>query len=159
MSQEIREKALSAAVATAAELGADAVIAAAKQFEAYILGNVKNAPAAIAATAAKAPTTAKSAPTGKAPIATSAASASPSKPAAKTAPKKAEVDPDAKKLVGDKVNELLRANKRDEAVALLGSFDGAQSATGIVSQGDEVVQAFMAGADEILSAESGSLAD
>ena len=140
MSQEIREKALSAAVATAAESGADAVIAAAKQFEAYILGT--------ATTAAK--------PAAAKPAAAKPAAATAAKPAAT---KKAEVDPDAKKLVGDKVNELLRANKRDEAVALLGSFDGAQSATGIVSQGDEVVQAFLTQADEILNAESGSLAD
>ena len=134
MSQEIREKALSAAVATAAESGADAVIAAAKQFEAYILGTAKSATPA----AAK-------------PAATTAA-----KPAAA---KKAEVDPDAKKLVGDKVNELLRANKREEAVALLGSFDGAQSATGIVAQGDEVIQSFLTQADEILTAAEGGLAD
>ena len=134
MSQEIREKALSAAVATAAESGADAVIAAAKQFEAYILGTAKVATPA----AAK-------------PAATTAA-----KPAAT---KKAEVDPDAKKLVGDKVNELLRANKREEAVALLGSFDGAQSATGIVAQGDEVIQSFLTQADEILTAAEGGLAD
>ena len=134
MSQEIREKALSAAVATAAESGADAVIAAAKQFEAYILGTAKSATPA----AAK-------------PAATTAA-----KPAAA---EKAKVDPDAKKLVGDKVNELLRANKREEAVALLGSFDGAQSATGIVAQGDEVIQSFLTQADEILTAAEGGLAD
>ena len=134
MSQEIREKALSAAVATAAESGADAVIAAARYFEAYILGTAKSATPA----AAK-------------PAATTAA-----KPAAA---EKAKVDPDAKKLVGDKVNELLRANKREEAVALLGSFDGAQSATGIVAQGDEVIQSFLTQADEILTAAEGGLAD
>ena len=152
MSQEIREKALSAAVATAAESGADAVIAAAKQFEAYILGMAKSAtPAAAkpAATTAAKPAAAK--PAAAKPAATTAA-----KPAAT---KKAEVDPDAKKLVGDKVNELLRANKREEAVALLGSFDGAQSATSIVAQGDEVIQSFLTQADEILSAAEGGLAD
>ena len=153
MSQEIREKALSAAVATAAESGADAVIAAAKQFEAYILGTAKVAtPAAAkpaATTAAKPPVAAK--PAAAKPAATTAA-----KP---VAAKKAEVDLDAKKLVGDKVNELLRANKREEAVALLGSFDGAQSATGIVAQGDEVTQSFLTQADEILSAAEGGLAD
>ena len=152
MSQEIREKALSAAVATAAESGADAVIAAAKQFEAYILGTAKVAtPAAAkpAATTAAKPAAAK--PAAAKPAATTAA-----KPAAA---EKAKVDPDAKKLVGDKVNELLRANKREEAVALLGSFDGAQSATGIVAQGDEVIQSFLTQADEILTAAEGGLAD
>ena len=158
MSQEIREKALSAAVATAAESGADAVIAAAKQFEAYILGTATTAakPAAAKPAAAKPAATTAAKPAAAKPAAAKPAAATAAKPAAT---KKAEVDPDAKKLVGDKVNELLRANKREEAVALLGSFDGAQSATGIVAQGDEVIQSFLTQADEILTAAEGGLAD
>ena len=151
MSQAIREKALSAAVTVAGAQGEDAVISAAKAFAAYIIGGT--APAAKPAAAKPEAKPAAAKPAAK-PAAPAAKPATP-KPAAKP-----EVDPDAKKLVGDKVNEMLRANKRDEAVALLASFDGAQSATGIVSQGDEVVQAFLAQADEILSTEgSETLAD
>jgi hypothetical protein len=81
------------------------------------------------------------------------------KPAAAKPVVNAEVaDVDLKKLVGDKVNELLKANKRTEAVDLLASFDS-QSASGIVSQGEDVITAFMTQADEILASAEGGLAD
>ena len=152
MSQEIREKALGAAVAVAGPLGDDAVVSAATKFAAFLMGGT--APA-VTKPATK-PVVEKAKPVTAAP----AEKAKPvaAKPAAQVAAKP-EINPDAKKMVGDKVNELLRANKREEAVALLASFEGAQSATGIVSQGEEVVQAFMAQADEILSAAAEGLAD
>ena len=166
MSQEIREKALSAAVAVAAAEGVAAVVAAAQKFEAYITGGAAS-PKASAPTSAspKTTTSGASAPAAKPAANTKAAPGSAttaSKPAkAASAPKKDEVDPDAKKMVGDKVNELLKANLREEAVALLASFGEATSATGIVKQGDEVTGAFMEQADALLTAaaEAGGLAD
>ena len=153
MSQEIREKALGAAVTIVGGASdADAVVEAAKKFATFLLGGV---PASAPAKAPAQPAATKTA-TAPAKVAKTAAKPAETKPAA---PKKDEVDPDAKKMVGDKVNEMLKANKRDEAVALLASFADATSATGIVKQGDEVIQAFMEGADAILSADSGSLAD
>ena len=152
MSQEIREKALGAAVTVAGSLGDDAVVEAAKKFATFLLGGAQvSAPAKVPAQPAATKTA-----TAPAKVAKPAAKPVETKPAAS---KKDEVDPDAKKMVGDKVNEMLKANKRDEAVALLASFADATSATGIVKQGDEVIQAFMEGADAILSADSGSLAD
>ena len=152
MSQEIREKALSAAVQVLGQsAGIAGVIAAAKQLEAYIASGASAAPK-------ETPKAAE--PKSAAKVEPKAAPAT--KPAAKpeAKPEKAKaLDPDAKKLVGDKVNELLKANKRDEAVALLASFDGAASATGIVVQGDEVIQAFLAGAEEILASSEGGLAN
>ena len=152
MSQEIREKALGAAVTVAGSLGDDAVVEAAKKFATFLSGGV---PASAPTKVPAQPAATKTA-TAPAKVAKPAAKPVETKPAA---PKKDEVDPDAKKMVGDKVNEMLKANKRDEAVALLASFADATSATGIVKQGDEVIQAFMEGADAILSADSGSLAD
>ena len=152
MSQEIREKALGAAVTVAGSLGDDAVVEAAKKFATFLLGGAQvSAPAKVPAQPAATKTA-----TAPAKVAKPAAKPVETKPAA---PKKDEVDPDAKKMVGDKVNEMLKANKRDEAVALLASFADATSATGIVKQGDDVISAFMEGADAILSADSGSLAD
>ena len=152
MSQDIREKALGAAVAVVGSLGDDAVVEAAKKFATFLLVGV---PASAPAKAPAQPAATKTA-TAPAKVVKPAAKPVETKPAA---PKKDEVDPDAKKMVGDKVNEMLKANKRDEAVALLASFADATSATGIVKQGDEVIQAFMEGADAILSADSDSLAD
>lgn len=165
MSQEIREKALGAAVAVAATSGEDAVISAAKKFEAYIIGGTASPKASSAGTSASAKTSPSAAPAQAAtkPATTKTASGSAttaSKPAkAASVAKKDEVDPDAKKLVGDKVNELLKANKRDEVIALLASFAEATSATGIVKQGDEVIAAFMEQADALLAVDEGSLAD
>jgi hypothetical protein len=158
VSQEIKEKALDAAV----RLGGNAktVVEAAEAFAAFLGGATPpkgpSAKAATAATAVKETTTAKSAPTGKAPTNTSAASA---KAVAKPVTKKDEINPDLKKMVGDKVNELLKADLRDQAVDLLASFEGATSATGIVKQGQEVVDAFLAGADELLASTTESIAD
>lgn len=163
MSQEIREKALDAAVRLGGPL--KGVVEAAEAFAAFLGGAAapkgQSAATATAGTAAKATTTAKSATTGKVPTNTSAASASPSKPATKPAAKKDEIDPDLKKMVGDKVNELLKADLRDQAIDLLASFEGATSATGIVKQGQEVVDAFMEQADALLTAaaEAGGMAD
>ena len=152
MSQEIREKALGAAVTVAGSLGDDAVVEAAKKFATFLSSGAQvSAPAKVPAQPAATKTA-----TAPAKVAKPAAKPVETKPAA---PKKDEVDPDAKKMVGDKVNEMLKANKRDEAVALLASFADATSATGIVKQGDDVISAFMEGADAILSADSGSLAD
>ena len=137
-------------MAVAGPLGDDAVVSAATKFAAFLEGGT--APA-VTKPATK-PVVEKAKPVTAAPV-------EKAKPVAAKhlrAAAKPEINPDAKKMVGDKVNELLRANKREEAVALLASFEGAQSATGIVSQGEEVVQAFMAQADEILSAAEG-LAD
>jgi hypothetical protein len=58
------------------------------------------------------------------------------------------------KIVGNKVNELLKANKRAEAVALLETFDGAKSASGILKQGPDVIKAFLDDADEILAGDT-----
>ena len=132
----------------AGSLGDDAVVEAAKKFATFLFGGV---PASAPAKAPAQPVATKTA-TVPAKIAKPAAKSAETKPAA---PKKDEVDPDAKKMVGDKVNEMLKANKRDEAVALLASFGDATSATGIVKQGDDVISAFMEGADAILSADSG----
>lgn len=57
------------------------------------------------------------------------------------------ISPDAVKA---KVDELLKANKRNETIALLFSFDGAKAASGINAQGQEVMAAFIEQADEIL---------
>src|ERR1700677_4552819 len=165
MSNDNRAQALAGAISVAAKDGADAVVSAATKFLACLDGAAS--PKVFAGTSASAKATTSTAPaqTASKPTATKPASGSAttvSKPV-KTAsvPKKDEIDPDAKKLVGDKVNELLKANLREEAVALLASFGEATSATGIVKQGDDVIGAFMEGADALLTAaaESGSLAD
>jgi len=163
VSQEIREKALDAAVRLGGPL--KGVVEAAEAFAAFLGGAA--APKASAATSTLAPAAKSSAPALAAtkPATTKVASGSattaskPAKPA--SAAKKDEIDPDLKKMVGDKVNELLKANLRDQAVDLLASFEGATSATGIVKQGQEVVDAFMEQADALLTAaaEAGGIAD
>jgi hypothetical protein len=50
------------------------------------------------------------------------------------------------------LDSLLKANKRKEAIALLGSFEKATNVTGIVAQGGEVMAAFVEKANEILLA-------
>jgi hypothetical protein len=164
VSQEIREKALGAAVTVAGSLGDDAVVEAATKFATFLAGNASPKASAGTSTSPKTTSSAASAQAVSKPATTKVVSGSfttGSKPAKTASVSKAtpEVDPDAKKMVGDKVNEMLKANKRDEAVALLASFADATSATGIVKQGDDVISAFMEGADAILSADSGSLAD
>ena len=152
MSQEIREKALDAAVRLGGPL--KGVVEAAEAFAAFLGGAA--APKASAGSPPAKLTKTES--TVKA--ATTVAKAE--KPvAAKPTPKKDEIDPDLKKMVGDKVNELLKADLRDQAVDLLASFEGATSATGIVKQGQEVVDAFMEQADALLTAaaEAGGMAD
>ena|SRR5579863_9485157 len=48
------------------------------------------------------------------------------------------------------IESMLKANKRKEAIALLASFNGAKSKTSIIEQGEEVMQKFLDGAEEIL---------
>jgi hypothetical protein len=153
MSENNRAQALAGAVSIGGN--GDTVVANAAAFLAFLEGSASpKAPKAQVATSATAAATTKATST---PSTTEPkSSAKPAKPAAKEAAPKA---PDSKKIVGDKVNELLKANQRDAAVKLLDSFDGAQSASGIVSQGQEVIDAFMAGADEILASAEGGLAD
>ena len=50
------------------------------------------------------------------------------------------------------VDSMLKANKRDEAIALLASFDGAKSASAISEQGADVMAQFIEQANEILLA-------
>lgn len=74
---------------------------------------------------------------------------SPKAEAPKAEPKKA-AEPDPKELVGKAIEKLLKAGKRDKAVALLGTFNGAKSASGVLEQGVDAVSAFLAGAEGIL---------
>ena len=151
MSQEIREKALDAAVRLGGPL--KGVVEAAEAFAAF-LGGAAAPKVTVEKTTTK-PVSEKAKPVTQ-PVTEKA------KPvAAKPAAKKDEIDPDLKKMVGDKVNELLKADLRDQAVDLLASFEGATSATGIVKQGQEVVDAFMEQADALLTAaaEEGGMAD
>lgn len=164
MSQEIREKALAASLTYVGLLiknQADYdVVKIASTFADYIAGNNDNEPAPekTKPTGAKAPV--EKPATEKAKPVTKPA-AEKAKPVTAKAPKKDEVNPDLKKMVGDKVNECLKANLRDPIVDLLASFDGAQSATGIVLQGQEAIDSFMEQADSLLAAaaEEGGLAD
>lgn len=48
------------------------------------------------------------------------------------------------------VDGMLKANRRDDAIALLASFNGAKSASDITKQGQEVMAEFIAKAEEIL---------
>lgn len=157
MSQEIREKALSAAVTVAGTLGHQAVIQAAFAFETYLDG-VEDTAVPVKPTATK-PLAEKPAAEKIKPVTKPAVEKA--KPVTKPATKDNAIDPDAKKMVGDKVNELLKANLRDQVVDLLASFDGAQSATGIVTQGQSVIDSFIEQADALLAvgAEEGGLAD
>ena len=151
MSQEIREKALDAAVRLGGPL--KGVVEAAEAFAAF-LGGAAAPKATVEKTTTK-PVSEKAKPVTQ-PVTEK------TKPvAAKPAAKKDEIDPDLKKMVGDKVNELLKADLRDQAVDLLASFEGATSATGIVKQGQEIVDAFMEQADALLTAaaEAGGMAD
>lgn len=60
---------------------------------------------------------------------------------------KNEVTPEQVKAALDK---LLKANKRDAAIALLKSFEGAASVSGITEQGQEAMVSFIDQANEIL---------
>lgn len=48
------------------------------------------------------------------------------------------------------VDGMLKANRRDDAIELLASFNGAKSASDITKQGQEVMAAFIEKAEEIL---------
>lgn len=151
---EIREKALAAAVQLGG--GAMTIVQAAAMFADFLEGPAKDAkdaqpgpepsPEPKSRTAEK-PTTEKAKSVTK-----------PAVEKAKPVAKPNEIDPDLKKLVGDKVNELLKANLREQAVELLGSFE-ATSATGIVKAGKETVDSFMEQADALLNGAAGNLAD
>jgi hypothetical protein len=146
VSQELREKALDAAV----RLGgtAEAVVKAAGAL--YLFLN----PVGNSVDVTYSPKAGKAEAKPKAAVA--------EKPATKpsvVAPKKDEINPELKKMVGDKVNELLKADLREQAIALLATYEGATSATGIVKQGQEVVESFMAGADALLENAAGGMAD
>ena len=158
MSQEIREKALDAAVRLGGPL--KGVVEAAEAFAAFLGGAAAPKANAPKTTAAKAK---PAAPASNGKVCHLKLSTEKAKPVATkpAAPKKDEIDPDLKKMVGDKVNELLKADLRDQAIDLLASFEGATSATGIVKQGQEVVDAFMEQADALLTAaaEAGGIAD
>lgn len=169
MSQEIREKALDAAIklAIGGNTDAEAVIAAAEQLAFFITGAPPAAKTASPKASVPTKTETKTEVEKAKPVTKPAAekakpvATKPAKPVATKPAKKAEADPDLKKAVGDKVNELLKANLREQAVDLLASFDGATSATSISLQGPEAVESFIAQADELLSAttEEGNLAD
>jgi hypothetical protein len=162
MTTDFRAQALAGAIQVDSANGAKAVVDTANKFLAFLEGKTAGAPVSAPAKEATPPAATK---TAVAPVKDAKPAAE--KPAAKaaakpSAPKKDEVDPDAKKMVGDKVNELLKANLREEVVALLASFGEATSATGIVKQGDEVIGAFMEQADALLTAAAevgSSLAD
>jgi hypothetical protein len=145
VSQELREKALDAAV----RLGgtAEAVVKAADALYAFLTGDTVKP-----ATKVGAPVKAEAKPK------TAVAEKPTAKPAAPVA-KKDEIDPELKKMVGDKVNELLKADLREQAVTLLANYEGATSATGIVKQGQEVVESFMAAADALLEGATTGIAD
>jgi hypothetical protein len=90
----------------------------------------------------------------QAPVASTTKAEKPVKAAAKVAaPKVEEVAPPAGPSAADveaRIDSMLKANKRKEAIALLASFNGAKSKTGIIEQGAEVMAAFVEGADAIL---------
>ena len=48
------------------------------------------------------------------------------------------------------IGDMLKANKRKEAIGLLASFNGAKSKTGIIEQGADVMAAFVEQAEAIL---------
>lgn len=48
------------------------------------------------------------------------------------------------------INKMLKANKRNAAIALLGSFDGATNAPTLQAQGSDVMSAFITKAEDIL---------
>lgn len=131
MSQETRAAALAQAVIYCKDRPAVEILPLAATFNDFIEGNDKQSEPVKAATKVEKPAKIKTEP--------------------KPEPKKVEVD--YKKVVGDKVNELLKANKRSEAVELLASFNGAKSASGVIDQGEEAIQAFLVGADAILMTE------
>jgi len=63
------------------------------------------------------------------------------------------VEPVAESLepkVEKAIESMLKANKRKEAIALLASFNGAKSKTSLIEQGEEAMQKFLDGAEEIL---------
>jgi hypothetical protein len=74
------------------------------------------------------------------------------KAAPKIEPKVEKPAVDNIKMVSDKINELLKANKRPETVALLATFNGAKNATMVVAEGDEAVASFLEQADGLLLA-------
>jgi hypothetical protein len=137
MSQETRAAALAQAVIYCADRPAIEILPLATQFNDFIEGNDKQ-PGVEPVKAAK------------------VVKAEPKVAKAELKVVKEETKPvvDYLKIVGDKVNELLKANKRTEAVALLATFDGAKSASSILKQGPDVIKAFLDGADEILAGEA-----
>lgn len=48
------------------------------------------------------------------------------------------------------INKMLKANKRNAAIALLASFDGATNAPTLQAQGSDVMSAFITKAEDIL---------
>ncbi len=138
MSQETRAAALAQAVILCADRPALDVLTLAVSFNDFIEGNDKQ------------PAPAQTTEPVKTAVEKKAA-----KVAAVEKTKAVETKPvvDYLKIVGDKVNELLKANKRSETVTLLATFDGAKSASGILKQGPDVIKAFLDGADEILAGE------
>jgi outer membrane biosynthesis protein TonB len=68
------------------------------------------------------------------------------KPEPKPEPVAESLEPKVEKAI----ESMLKANKRKEAIALLASFNGAKSKTSIIEQGEEVMQKFLDGAEEIL---------
>lgn len=76
-----------------------------------------------------------------------AAAAVPAKTEEKVVEEASGIRPEA---VKGAVDGMLKANRRDEAIALLASFNGAKSASDITKQGQEVMAAFIEKAEEIL---------
>ena len=112
MSEASRAIALQhAATVHTASGDADAVLAAAERFHAFIVGEDKQAPAKPAAT--------KPAATKPKPA--------PAKPAPEPEPDEAEV---TKEQVGEGIEAMLNANLRNEAIALFKKY-GAKSLSGV----------------------------
>lgn len=87
------------------------------------------------------------------PIATAEKAAKVVKPVKaepKPEPEIVKNEPDLAPQVEKAIESMLKANKRKEAVALLASFNGAKSKTGIIEQGAEVMAAFLEGAESVL---------
>lgn len=62
----------------------------------------------------------------------------------------AAVEGPTKEQVAKAIENMLKANKRKEAIATLAKFGDAKSATGIVEQGEKVMAAFLEAAEAVL---------
>jgi hypothetical protein len=141
--QTLRAIALQQAVAVVGKIGdAAAVINAAEAFNDF-LNAAEAAPVKIEKPATK--------PATKPDVAAKPVKVekAATKPAKVEAPVEAAAPSDADR-VESLIGDMLKANKRKEAIALLASFEGAKTKSGIIEQGPEVMTAFIEGAEAIL---------